>query len=232
MVAPKSHFDWLRLAENRIDLIVTGITLPYAVLPALTFGAAHAPGAANSVIRSDAVIALGITCPDTNTVYPDVAVAPPGPNRWTLTSSGGTVAITGAVANRVNFEVVAGAGCYWQKVGTTLSPLTANDDVCPNGATSYLGLAADRWPNVYSVAGNFTGDITIGVGVGIIHADGVAAGQFLRADGTRYIPDTLAEGVTGRVTHAGVTTTIDSRAVVQNAEPGVMWSGMVWVNDT
>jgi hypothetical protein len=34
-------------------------------------------------------------------------------------------------------------------------------------------------------------DLSLATGQGIIHADGVAAGQVLRADGTRYIPDTL-----------------------------------------
>lgn len=34
-------------------------------------------------------------------------------------------------------------------------------------------------------------DLHFGTGVGITHADGVAAGQFLRANGVRYVPDTL-----------------------------------------
>jgi hypothetical protein len=38
------------------------------------------------------------------------------------------------------------------------------------------------------------GDLTISSGKGITHADGNAAGNVLRADGTRYIPGTLAMG--------------------------------------
>ena len=108
--APAGHYlrgDGTDYIDGQIT--VADITdLAYAV-PALTFGAAFAAGAADSVLRTDAVVALGITCPDANTVYP----LPAGPNRWTLTSAGATVTITGAVANQVNFEVVPGAGCLW-----------------------------------------------------------------------------------------------------------------------
>jgi len=54
------------------------------------------------------------------------------------------------------------------------------------------------------------------------------AGHFLRGNGTDYIDDNLAGGVTGKVTHAGTTTTIDSNVVVQDGEPATMWAGMVW----
>jgi hypothetical protein len=43
--------------------------------------------------------------------------------------------------------------------------------------------------NVYDFT--FDGKYFHATGQGIIHADGVSAGQVLRADGTRYIPDTL-----------------------------------------
>lgn len=58
--------------------------------------------------------------------------------------------------------------------------------------TISLGTATARWSNVYSVLGNYTGDITIGTGVGIIHADSVAAGKVLIADGTRFVPADLS----------------------------------------
>jgi len=36
-------------------------------------------------------------------------------------------------------------------------------------------------------------------------------------------------GVTGRTQGAVNVVTIDSNAIVQNAEPGTMWSGQIWV---
>lgn len=94
---------------STITIDGTGPAAADFVAPAFTFSAAHVIGASGDVVHSDSEIALGITCPDANTVYP----LPAGPNRWTLTSAGGTVTITGAVANQVNFEVVPGAGCLW-----------------------------------------------------------------------------------------------------------------------
>lgn len=37
-------------------------------------------------------------------------------------------------------------------------------------------------------------DLYLPTGLGIIHADGVTAGQYLRADGTRYVPNTIQAG--------------------------------------
>ena len=62
--------------------------------------------------------------------------------------------------------------------------------------TVELGLSGNRWQNVWSVAANLTGDLTIGTGVGIIHADGVAVGDLLVADGTRYVPGDITDVAT------------------------------------
>ena len=87
-------------ATNRVVLSTIPAGLPFAI-PALTFGAAHAIGAADSVIRSDAVVALGITCDDANTVYP----LPAGPNRWTFIGGTGCQTV-GAVANTMTLDTV------------------------------------------------------------------------------------------------------------------------------
>lgn len=125
LVEGPKNIDVDKTGDHTITISLDGPAAAEYAVPAITFGAAHAEGAADNLIRSDATLALGITCPDANTVYPDAAAN----NRWNLTSTGGTIAITGAVANTINFEVVPGAGCYWQRVGTVLSPATSGDDV-------------------------------------------------------------------------------------------------------
>jgi len=125
LVEGPANIDVDKTGDHTITFSLTGPAADSYVVPAITFGAANVEGIANSLIRSDATLALGITCPDANTVYPDAVAS----NRWSLTSIGGTITITGAVANTVNFEIVPGAGCYWQRVGTVLSPKTSGDDV-------------------------------------------------------------------------------------------------------
>lgn len=48
----------------------------------------------------------------------------------------------------------------------------------------------------FTVGGDYhpSGDVYFLTGTGIIHADGVVDGQYLRADGTRYVPHTLVPG--------------------------------------
>ncbi len=58
----------------------------------------------------------------------------------------------------------------------------------PNVTGAYtLGITTKRWLNVYSVSGNYTGDITIGANKGLIYSD-VTAGYHLMSDGTRFVP--------------------------------------------
>jgi len=102
------------------------------------------------------------------------------------------------VADANAYFYSAGAGNA-QIVGSTYAGCKVGGRVCLTDGTSWfswngdaLGKAANRWQGFWSTSGNFTGDITIGTGVGIIHADGVVAGRVLRADGTRYIPAQLS----------------------------------------
>lgn len=52
---------------------------------------------------------------------------------------------------------------------------------------------ADDYASAHTWAGiaSFDEDVNLASGKGLIHADGVTAGQFLRANGTRYVPATL-----------------------------------------
>ena len=63
----------------------------------------------------------------------------------------------------------------------------------PIANNSYsLGIASHRPSTVFGVKGNFTDDVTIGTGKGIVHADGVTANDLLVANGTRYVPKTAS----------------------------------------
>jgi len=381
LVEGPKNIDVDKTGDHVITISLDGPAAAEYTVPAITFGAASVEGVANNLIRSDATLALGITCPDANTVYPN-AVAN---NCWALTSTGGTVAITGAVANTINFEVVPGAGCYWQRVGTVLSPTTSGDDVTlydsgdlsfyddapgnltayvtgadgsghfaeDRDVTSYMGRAAigscghanyaaishfavntitgyglitgpaatvmnvstggylgfrinntphmvmdntafklygaedlelytdagftltGQWDGLTgdinladgAVIGNIGGtgpeitfddtndyleimgckvgindaapghvldiggDVDVHTGFGFMINDAAPDAHILMGDGTRYIDGTLAAGVTGRLSHAVMETTIDSRAVVQPGEPGTTWAGMLWLDD-
>ena len=132
------------------------------------------------------------------------------------------------VENRVDL-LATGAGCFWQRIGTILSPKTSGDDVHLYDAGDLV--LHDGAP------GNVTFEVDGATGLadsqqGYQYQSAAPAGHFLRGDGAQYIDEDLAGGVSGRVTHAAATTSIDSNAIVQNAEPGIMWSGQIWVNDT
>lgn len=66
---------------------------------------------------------------------------------------------------------------------------------------------------------------------GFEYNDAAPDGEVLMGDGTSYKSGTLGGGVTGRISHAAMATTIDSNAVVQPGAPGVTWAGMLWLDD-
>lgn len=112
-------------------------------------------------------------------------------NAYIHDTGGGSINIVGTGAAAL--FVVGSGSIYYNGVALQMSMAAAGAD---------LATAARRWATVYGVAANFTGDITIGTGKGIIHVDGVTAGKVLRADGARYIPANItvadiASGVTG-----------------------------------
>ena len=64
----------------------------------------------------------------------------------------------------------------------------------PGAAASLLATDASGYIQLTGMgigAAPGSDDLHFGAGIGITHADGVAAGQFLRANGVRYVPDTL-----------------------------------------
>ena len=85
------------------------------------------------------------------------------------------------------------------------------------------GLTTNRWSTGWFVAGDFEGDVTIGTGVGIIHADSVAAGKILIADGARFIPADLSS-IAGHWTVAAGTiyTTVANKHVITNGGTGTI----------
>lgn len=64
----------------------------------------------------------------------------------------------------------------------------------PGAAAALLASAASGYLQLVGLgigAAPGSADLHLATAIGITHADGVVAGQFLRANGTRYIPDTL-----------------------------------------
>lgn len=89
---------------NATGVITFGTTGPAAatfVAPAFTYGAGNVIGASGNVVHSDSVLALGITCDDANTVYPDAA----DNNEWDVIGGTGCQTV-GAVANTVKIDTV------------------------------------------------------------------------------------------------------------------------------
>lgn len=159
---------------STVNFEVAAAALPYAV-PALTFGAAHAAGAANTVIRSDAIVALGITAPDANTVYPNAGAS----NRWSLTSTGGTITITAAVANSVNFEMAAAALPFAVPAITTGAAYAAgaantvvrSDCVLQADAPVNIGNANAAGVGTHFVRNDHVHNHPAGLGTGLHHAE-------------------------------------------------------------
>lgn len=120
------------LATGRITWDTTGPAAASFVAPAFNFGAGNVIGVSGDVVHSDSVIALGITCDDANTVYPDAG----DNNEWDIL--GGTGASTvGAVANTVTINTVWDRGDF-DSVGATimLRPTTSTDPVLIGAATT------------------------------------------------------------------------------------------------
>jgi len=77
-------------------------------------------------------------------------------------------------------------------------------------AVSGLGTSAKRWTSIYGIAGNYTGDITIGTGKGLVFTDNSNT-KVLGGDGTRYSPRSLTmTGHVGYFTPAGNTPVRDA----------------------
>lgn len=165
-VAPAAHgitSAYHTVVGNQYDVVAVNPANTLALL-----ASADTPGANVRILRSSATGYL--TCVRYQVAAANVYLD--GTGSWAILSGDSGVAL--------------------QDSGVSIVGVTAASGIYPGGAYG-CGTAANRWdPGVYSKAGNFTGDITIGTGVGIIHADGVAAGKVLRANGTRYVPATLA----------------------------------------
>ena len=201
-VAPSAHgitSAYHTVVGNQYDIV--GVN-PANTLALLT--PSSNPGAASAILKSDASGYLRL-------------VRYYAPNGSYITDGGTIMTLYSYHAN--GFAFYNGGADYLGASSTAVYG-------APNASKS-SGLAGTRWTNVFSVAGNFTGDITIGMAVGIVHADSVAAGKVLRADGTRYIPATLlATDCSGYSTHVHVY----NRAVATGnnsnfADPSVVRSG-------
>ena len=187
------------------------VSLNYAA-PAFTLDTANAAGTAGSPVMSDAQIAL-FDATNPTTIQPDamaapgsagvaarrdhahaiVCAAPSTDLSATTTNQEGsgtsfaradhTHAITATSDGASNHDTLLQSNASGQ--------LTVDDLFVPGGGQ--VGISANE-RLVFNTAGNIavTGaDLSLPTGLGITHADGVAAGQFLRANGTRYVPATL-----------------------------------------
>ena len=133
-------------------------------------------------------------------------------------------------AGRLGFD--AGTDFVFNAAGTLSLIVTATAVRPSPDGTITSGAASNRWANVYSVDGNYTGDVTIGTLKGIIHADSVAAGKYLRADGTRFVPgDIAASDITGlsdpgtcSVSTSNAAGTPHTHAITATADPGAATS--------
>jgi hypothetical protein len=130
----------------------TGAAAASFVVPAFAFGAGHLIGASGNVVNSDATIALGITCDDALTVYPDAA----DNNEWDIL--GGTGASTdGSVANTVTIDTVWDRGDF-DSVGATimLRPATSTDPVLIGAANTDASTwySDGGWDTFLDVRGN------------------------------------------------------------------------------
>ncbi len=95
-----------------------------------------------------------------------------------VTMNGSDLFINGATAQSVDLGI-NGAVLFKANVSGFYSN---NDGSVPSG------LETRRWTNVYSIDGDFEGDVTIDTGgKGLIMSD-VTAGYHLVSDGTRYVP--------------------------------------------
>ena len=88
---------------------------------------------------------------------------------------------------------------YFQIAGVTRWQVSGGGNLYPEVTDTYsLGLANRRPSTVYGVAGDFTGDVNLGTGIGITHVDGNTDTYLLVADGTRYVPtDPTTLGIWG-----------------------------------
>jgi hypothetical protein len=87
----------------------------------------------------------------------------------------------GYSGNWLHVEGAATGGVSFRISGTEICRVSASSFTANSGEN--LGSGAEPW-----------GDVFVNTAKGIIHTDGVAAGQYLRADGTRYVPNTIQVG--------------------------------------
>lgn len=181
--------DGTRYVPDTLD--VADITdLAYAA-PNLTLGLANAVGAADTVIRTDATILVF------DAVVPDViqcddaaaagaaAVAARRDHTHGIVCAAPGVNLSVASANAEGVATSFARSDHSHAITSSSNPGAAASILASdaNGYLQLVGLGIGAAPG--------SADLHFGAGTGITHADGIAAGQFLRANGVRYVPDTL-----------------------------------------
>jgi len=164
-------------------------------IPAFTFSTTAAEGTGGSLVRHTAQIAIfDVTAP--TTIYENNAAAvgsASGAARYDHDHGISHSNNPGASASIL--ATATDGGLQLLRLGIGTDPDT--DSAVKVADNAWVGLGSGAGRLVFDITPNpdqiqlAAADLYLPASHGVIHADGVTAGQFLRANGTRYVPDTI-----------------------------------------